>query len=185
MLVLWLPLTVLSYLGMEKLSQLVENKLSADFLVTLLIVLTFPSAIFFSTRFLRQPLEPAKWELFPDYLPESEYKALQFLRDLPDGVVLSSEEIGANLPFLTGKISVLGRESIVRDYPQKLKDFLDFFGAGASPGDRWERVEKYGIDYVYFGQTEMDVSRGGINIKDLDIFTKVFEEPGVQIFRVL
>lgn len=70
MLVLWLPLVVLSYLGMENVAAVVKGKISAEFLVALLIVLTFPSSLFFSTRFLRKPLEPTKWELFPDYLPQ-------------------------------------------------------------------------------------------------------------------
>jgi len=33
------------------------------------------------------------------------------------------------------------------------------------------------------GRTEMDISRGGINIRDLDIFSKAFEDEGVIIYK--
>jgi hypothetical protein len=52
MLILWLPLVTLSYLGMESLVSILKKKVSVDFLVALLVVLTFPSAVFFTTRFL-------------------------------------------------------------------------------------------------------------------------------------
>jgi hypothetical protein len=185
MLVVWLPLVALSYLGMEKLVAFVRTKLSVDFLVGLLIALSFPSAVFFSTYFLRKPLEPTNWPLLPDYLFVSEAQAHKFLKSQPDGVVLCSEEIGMNLPFLMGKKSVLGREPIVRDHKIKMKDYEAFFGEGVTAFDRLEIIRKYEIDYVYFGEYERAVSNFKLNLETTDYLDLIFEKPGVQIFKVI
>ena len=184
MLVVWLPLVILSYLGMEKLVELTKNKISVGFLAALLIVLTFPSAAFFSTRFLRKPLEPTDWPLLPDYLFVNEMQAHKFLKDQPDGVVFCSEEIGMNLPVLTGKKSVLGREPVVRDHKIKMADYGRFFSDGSGAFDRQEIIEKYGIDYIYFGEYERVVSGFKLNLEKEDFLELIFEEPGVQIFEV-
>lgn len=185
MLVIWLPLVVLSYLGIERLVQAIRGKVAVGFLMTLLIVLTFPSVIFFSSYFLRKPLEPTDWPLLPDYLFASELEAHQFLKNQPDGVVLCSEEIGMNLPFLTGKKAVLGREPVVRDHKIKMKDYKAFFGEGVTASDRREIVGKYGIDYVYFGEYERVVSNNKLDLKKEGFLELVFEKPGVQVFKIL
>lgn len=184
MLVLWLPLVVVSYLGMEKIVQDIRGVVSVRFLLILVMILTFPSAVFFSTRFLRKPLEPAKWLLPPDYLPVEEYQALQFLKDLPDGVVLSSEEIGTNLPFLTGKESFLGRRPVLSNYEQKLGSYQYFYSKSASEKDRLSLVRKYQIAYIYFGAYEGGISLGDVKAIEGRCFTPVFEKPGVQLFKV-
>lgn len=185
LLVVWLPLVVLSYLGMEYMVRLFRSKISAGLLVALVIVFTFPSAVFFSTHLLRKAIEPQNWPLLPDYLFENELAAHQFLKHQPEGTVLSSEEIGSNLPFLTGKKSVMGRRPVIRDYRDKTKDYYWFFFDGASASNRLEIIEKYGIDYVYFGEYERVVSEFKVNLEKEKFLEVIFEEPGVQIFKVL
>lgn len=184
MLVLWLPLVTVSYLGMERIVQDIRGVVSVRALLILVIILTFPSAIFFSTRFLRKPLEPAKWPLPPDYLPLDEYEALQFLKDLPEGVVLSSEEIGTNLPFLTGKKSFLGRRPVLSNYEQRLGSYQYFYSESASEKDHLNLIRKYQIDYIYFGGYERAVSWGEVQTLAGKCLAPIFEKPGVQLFKV-
>ena len=45
-------------------------------------------------------------------------------------------------------------------------------------------MKKYQVDYIYFGQKEREVSQGGINVKDLDIFKKIYDDVGISIYEV-
>lgn len=171
MLLMWLPLAILGAYFLTG----VTKKVKGNLLLVTILILSIPSAFFYTSWFLRKPLKPDVYaqskgdggeSLRPEYIKEKELEALNFLKSQPQGVVLCNYEIGMYLPLLSGKQSLLGRDPMVYKFSQKREDYRKFFEAGTQVGEAGRIIEKYGLGYIVFGPEERTISNDLVTMKN-------------------
>jgi hypothetical protein len=110
------------------------------------------------------------------YLTQNEFDALQQLKGMPQGNVLSSFEIGAFVPEYAEKMSLLGER---QETPELAENYAVFF-SNASSGQKQEILRKYDITYVFYSDFE---KKTGTIDPALDI-QKIYENSEVSIYRI-
>jgi hypothetical protein len=136
--------------------------------------------------FLNAPIALARRPATPDTIPGlymngAEIDAMRWLGDQPQGVVMSAFWSGARLPWLAGKKVYLGHWFLTPSANRKAQDMLRFFSPRAPTPAKRSILEQSRIRYVYVGPLERNL--GSVD-PDLPL-TKIYDERGVQIYRVL
>lgn len=106
---------------------------------------------------------------YPYYLTRDEVGALSCLDAVGerDDVVLSSLMIGQYVPPLTGKSAFIAHWAQTVDYYNKEAWSKEFFGTTATNTWRQQVIEKYSIDYIFYGPVEQEL--GEFNPANLSI----------------
>lgn len=173
---LYFPLAFIGYEGLKALPARVHAK------VFLSVIAVSVISIFFFYSFeqmdARNLHENGVLRSQNFFYTESDMKAFLFLRELPPGNVLSSQEIGTYLPYYTEKKSMFfgtNRGDIVLDVDHKISDYKEFF---SSPSRKI--LDKYGIRYVFYGEFE---KRAG-SIGSQDYLKKIYGG-STEIYEVI
>jgi hypothetical protein len=122
------------------------------------------------------------------YYRTDERNAMVFLKSQPQGVVLSSCQMGTYMPIYSGKKTLLAginRSTNIYKYDEKLEDYYTFYSADAIEYQRLSVIEKYNIGYVFYGEIERDVSSGEFMPSRLGYLDLIFQENKTEVYRVI
>ncbi len=120
----------------------------------------------------------------PDlFYPSEVIKAVDWLKahSKPDDVTFSSYSTGNLIPAHAGRRVFLGHEMETVDFARKKEIVQAFFTRMASE-ERCAILEKYGVDFIFFGPYERTI--GQLSPEGLECVEKIYQEGGVEIFRV-
>lgn len=150
-------------------------------IAAIIIILTLPSVIIFTGMRQQYPREV----LYPTYYTTSEYNALKFMEEYPQGRVFASREIGSFLPLYSNKKTILAmyeNESQI-DYNQRIRDYQVFF-SNTSSSTKYDILGQYNITYVFFGENEKGISANTVTLEDVDFLRKIYDDSKTKIFIV-
>lgn len=174
---LWLPMIIAASYAISYLSE--KYKIEPNKIFVALLLISLPSVIMYNALFQEIP----RHNIYPSFYQQDEFAAINFLKAQPDGNVMSSFEIGSYLPFYTGKRTLFGSAlTLITDLDQKITDYNSFYG-NATDTQRLEILDRYHIQYVFFGINEKKVS--GYNILDGKSYLKeIFSTANAKVYRV-
>lgn len=171
---LLIPLCIASMSGVERLSKIklmfFNRKIKDAAIVLAVILLSIPSIIAFSV-YIQQVAHSSGIV----YVSENDYNALKFLKTQPDGRVLSLHQIGSNIPFFTDKEALLFNEA----GDEKAKDAATFY-SDSSLEEKITVLKKYRIEYVFYGENEI---QPGTGLDNLPYLENIYDH-GTKIYRV-
>lgn len=164
-----------------------RRRISALKIISIIFIVSLPSfALYYAfeqslARDIYNPDGTVTPQTF--YYHYSDRAAMSYLKDLEPGVVLSSPEIGAFIPYYSGKQALLEPydKYIVVDYAEKSKDVAAFFSATTSLEGRTEILKKYGIKYIIYGPFEIYKYGKGFDAAGL---TEVYREGDTALYSV-
>lgn len=176
---LLLPLSVAAVAGIDRLSRkkLSGIALTPRKIVVAVILLSLPSLVGFS-YYMQQVAHSSDLV----YVSENDYAAMRFLRTAEAGRVLSSYQIGNNIPYFTGQQALLFN-SDDRELLNRTKDYKLFFSLAATDGERLRILEEYNVTYVFYGDNEKKVSDAKLVLEGKPFLAKLFDD-GTRVFRV-
>jgi len=147
-------------------------------LLVLLAVLT--NLYLFSWRFIDLQRHD-----YPYYLHQEEVGALAWLESEagPNDVVFSSLTIGQYIPALTGTHAFLAHWAQTVDFYGKSQLVNEFFNRETEERRRREILNKYGVDYIFYGPVEQ--SLGDYELTRSPLAQPVYSSSQVQIYRVV
>lgn len=121
---------------------------------------------------------------YPYYLHQEEVAALAWLETNAntDDVALSSLTIGQYLPALTGLHAFLAHWAQTADFFNKSAMVESFFAADTAEAQRRDILQRYSVDYVFYGPAER--SLGNFNPATSALLQQVYASPQVEIYRV-
>ena len=120
----------------------------------------------------------------PDlFYPSEVTKAVDWLKahSTSDDVILSSYITGNLIPARIGRKVFIGHEMETIDFARK-KELMQAFFTQMSGEERCALLEKYGISLIFFGPYERAI--GHLSPGELNCVEKIYQEDGVEIFRV-
>jgi hypothetical protein len=120
----------------------------------------------------------------PDlFYPSEVIKAVDWLKthSTPADITLSSYLTGNLIPARAGRKVFLGHEMETVDFARKQEIVQAFFSRMAE-GERCAILEKHGITLIFFGPYERAL--GSLSPEGLECAEKIYQEDGVEIFRV-
>jgi hypothetical protein len=120
----------------------------------------------------------------PDlFYPSEVIKAVDWLKthSTPADITLSSYLTGNLIPARAGRKVFLGHEMETIDFARKQEIVQAFFSRMAD-GERCAILEKHGITLIFFGPYERAI--GPLSPEGLECAEKIYQEDGVEIFRV-
>jgi hypothetical protein len=97
--------------------------------------------------------------------------------------VLASESTGGLIPARTGQRVALGHWMETVEYPQRQRDVAIFFDAGASDAERIEILNRLGVRYVIFGESERAL--GDFDPDGVDYLRRVYMSGDVSVYAVM
>lgn len=120
----------------------------------------------------------------PVYLQRVQLDAIRWLALRPqDAVVLASPTIGNVLPALAGNLVVVGHLDLTVDFYRKFSDVRAFFSSEMDDGWRRQLLDRYRVDYVYYGANERRY--GSFDPETAGGYLRaVFAGQGVTIYEV-
>jgi hypothetical protein len=121
---------------------------------------------------------------YPFYLYQDEVAAMRWLESNtdPDQVVLSAFSTGHYIPGLAGNRAFLSNAVMTLDFNHKRGLVDEFFESTTPDARRLQIVQKYDIEYVFFGPAERTL--GGYNPAASSLLTQAFSTSVVSIYRV-
>jgi len=120
----------------------------------------------------------------PDlFYPSEVTKAVDWLKahSTPADVILSSYLTGNLIPARIGRKVFIGHEMETIDFARK-KELMQAFFTQMPGEERCALLEKYGISLIFFGPYERAI--GHLSPGELNCVEKIYQEDGVEIFRV-
>ena len=116
-------------------------------------------------------------------LTKGEYEGLIFLKSQPEGVVMASLRYNSFIPYYTDKKAVFfsGR-GYSGELEERKTDYEKFY-SNITDLERLSIIQKYKINYVLFGQTEVGVSNNTLNFDKIPTFKKIFDKD-IKIYEV-
>lgn len=99
----------------------------------------------------------------------------------PDDVIWAAYAMGSYIPAHSGRRVVLGHWTETVDLADKQSATIRFFGT-ASDAERRALLDRYRVDYVFYGPREQAL--GAFNPAGLDYLKPVFRAGEVTIYRV-
>jgi hypothetical protein len=172
------PLSLLAALGVLKF-----NPRGGRLLVVatvLLIGLSLTNVLLVGYNFWLLPGRPN-----PIYRDAGEVDALDWLNGQvdPDDVVLAAYETGNYLPTRVGARAFVGHGPESVNAREKRVLVGHFFDSATDDAWREHRLEKYGVDYVFFGVAERAL--GDFDPHGVDYLERVYETDGYTLFEVI
>lgn len=175
---LLLPLSIASVYGIKYLANTNISflpsriKIKEIHIVLIIALLSLPSLLAFN--FYIQQVAHSSDRV---YVSEKDFQALMFIRDQPNGRVLSNSDIGNVLPFITGKTALLFDGS-------RTERFFDveLFYSNSTDEKKYGILEKYGISYVFYGDNEKKL--GNANLEGLDFLRTIYDN-GTAVYSVV
>lgn len=121
---------------------------------------------------------------YPYYLNQDEVTAMTWLEanGTGDDVVLSSLTVGQYIPAFTGKRAFLAHWAQTVDFYRKTDMVHQFFDDETSQARRWEILETYGVDYVFYGPAEREI--GDYIPASSPFLQQVYASPQVELYQV-
>lgn len=122
---------------------------------------------------------------YPYYLYNDDLAALSWIEANadPQEVVLSSEVTGYYIPAITGTYAFLAHWAQTVDYYHKEQMVYEFFSPQTSDDRRIEILQRYGVDYVFYGAVER--SMGEYPPAQASFLERVYTAGHVEIYRVV
>jgi hypothetical protein len=184
----YIPASVIATKGIVRFSA-TRRALSAKKIVAAAVVLSIPSIVAYNIFFQLAPREHytrSPLESF-EFYSAPEYRALQFLRTQPDGVVMAPLYISFYTPFHAEKRPLLSGESpgaegiISYNQAEKRSDYSRFYSTGTAMDEKKSILGKYGISYIFYTRYESDVL--GASADNLPFLENIYDSGGVTIYR--
>jgi len=173
---LLLPLSMASvhgikYLANTKMPFFSKKKIKEIHIVLIIALLSLPSLLAFN--FYIQQVAHSSDRV---YISEEDFQALMFIKNQPDGRVLSGSDIGNVLPFVTGKTSLLFDDSKTERHFD-----VELFYSNSTKDEKYKILKKYGISYVFYGDHEKKF--GITDLEGLDFLMKIYDNV-TAVYRV-
>ncbi len=158
-----------------------DPKLIQRGLVIILLLLVVPTNIYL---FLWRFVDLGRHD-YPYYLHKEEIAAIEWLETnaRPDDVALSSLTIGQYIPALTGLHAFLAHWAQTVDFYHKEEMVEQFFAVDTSDTQRQEILQKYSVDYIFYGPVER--SLGSYAPESASFLRPVYNSSLVIIYQVL
>jgi len=121
------------------------------------------------------------------YFDESDKDAMAFLNNHPKGTIIASDETNYFLPLWSGHYALyhpaesqyLGGGS---DREEKKKDTALFFSKQVTQQEAQEILEKYDIEYVFYGSKETEL--GNTNIGSYPFLEEIYNSEA-KVYKVI
>jgi len=148
-----------------------KKKIKEIHIVLIIALLSLPSLLAFN--FYIQQVAHSSDRV---YISEEDFQALMFIKNQPDGRVLSGSDIGNVLPFVTGKTSLLFDDSKTERHFD-----VELFYSNSTKDEKYKILKKYGISYVFYGDHEKKF--GITDLEGLDFLMKIYDNV-TAVYRV-
>jgi len=121
----------------------------------------------------------------PTYLPKTEVAALEWMsREVPqDALVLSTYATGNYIPRLSGQRVFIGEDKLTEDLNSREAEVEGFFRPGWSDEKRMNLLQRFGVDYVFYGSEERRI--GDYDPARASFLQPIHQVGEVQIYRVI
>jgi hypothetical protein len=121
----------------------------------------------------------------PTYLPKAEVAALDWMRrEVPrDALVLATYATGNYIPRLAGQRVFIGEDKLTENLDAREADVEGFFRPAWSDEKRTSLLQRFGVDYVFYGADERRV--GDYDPARASFLQPVYQAEGVQVYRVI
>ena len=121
----------------------------------------------------------------PTYLPKAEVAALEWLRrEVPrDALVFATYATGNYIPRLSGQRVFIGEDKLTENLDSREAEVEGFFRAGWSDQERMSLLQRFGVDYLFYGSDERRV--GDYDPSRASFLQPVYQVGGVKIYRVV
>jgi hypothetical protein len=174
---LLLPLAISSVAGIDYLinKRIFKIHLTTLKILIILVVISLPSLLAFN--FYMQKVAHSS-DLA--YISEDDFQAMNFLTKIPDGRVLSSYQIGNNIPYYTGKTALLFNGG----NDEKMTNYQVFYSVNVTEEERIKILKLYNLTYVFFGSNEKSVSSGKLNLSSMSFLDNIYDS-GTQIYKII
>jgi hypothetical protein len=128
------------------------------------------------TTAIRQP--------YPFFRQKSELEVMEWIRDNTDrsAVVLSAYETGNYVAAHAGNRVVLGHWAETVDWDAKYEQTARFYSASTDDAMRIELLERYDVDYVWYGPMERDL--GEFDPISVSYLIPVFDKADTSLLKV-
>jgi hypothetical protein len=174
--VITIPASFIAAIGIGEFSA--RYKISWRKIMALIIVFSLPAIfLYYAFEITRTGMVQKDFVQQNMFYSKSDYDAMLFLKNQPDGIVLCSGYIGNFLPYYSGKKSLLfgiDRTDTVYRFDEKMSDYKKFMAGDA------EVLKKYNIGYVFYGSFEKLDGK----IIDDSLLEKIYDLNGAIIYRV-
>jgi hypothetical protein len=121
---------------------------------------------------------------YPYYLYRDEVTAMQWLeQNAPaDSIVFSVYDTGRYIPGISGQRAFLGHWAQTLDFYGKSNMVQEFFATGIDDIWRQEILQRYGVDYIFYGPAERGL--GDYTLASSPFLQRVYASPLVEIYAV-
>jgi hypothetical protein len=121
----------------------------------------------------------------PTYLPKAEVAALDWMsREVPrDALVLSTYATGNYIPRLSGQRVFIGEDKLTEDLDTRQAEVEGFFRPEWSDEKRTSLLQRFGVDYVFYGADERKV--GDYDPSRSSFLRQVYQGGDVRVYRVV
>jgi len=149
----------------------------------LLEILYFSFAFPSTLLLLIGSISAARIQSSPIFRPISEIQAFEYLAEnvLTEAVVLSSYDSGNNLPAWTNHRVVLGHGPETRNRHEVEDEILLFFSPETSDDIREGLINKYNVDYIFWGPSERKL--GDWDPIETEFLQETYNKNGFAIYR--
>jgi hypothetical protein len=100
----------------------------------------------------------------------------------PHDVILSSYQVGNVIPARIGRRVVWGHWDETAFFDQKKSDVTVFFDGGTPDAKRQDILERYSVDYLFYGPTEQ--AMGDFDPMSVPYLKPSFSTAGVTVYQV-
>lgn len=144
------------------------------------MMLTFTSTIILFAGGIQAVSDPAP----PLYISVEEAKTFAYVEEKisSNAVILCSFQTGNPLPAWAPVHVVLGHSPETANYRQIRREVAAFYRTDTPPQTRLDTLNRYQVEYVYWGPAERDL--GDWDLGAVDFLTLRFQEGAYQIFQV-
>ncbi len=151
----------------------------------LLEILYFSFAFPSTLLLLIGSISAARIQSSPIFRPISEIQAFEYLAEnvLTEAVVLSSYDSGNNLPAWTNHRVVLGHGPETRNRYEVEDEILLFFSPETSDDIREGLINKYNVDYIFWGPSEREL--GDWDPFGTEFLQETYNKNGFAIYRTM
>jgi hypothetical protein len=181
------PLSLLAALGLQQIS--LKSQVSSKSQVAGVRQWLLVGAVLFALSLTNVMLVAGntlvlRWHPAPIYRRVAEIAALDWMdaRVEPDDVVLSSYETGNYLPARVWVRVFVGHGPETVHFAEKKALVARFFDAATDDAWRRDLLEKYGIDYVFWGPAERRV--GDFDPRAAAYLRAIYDADGYVVFQV-
>jgi len=169
----WVAVVVLACLAVSRWQNPIRG------IVTWVWLLSFPATVILIWGGITAARRPA----YPLFRERAETEAFLFLQAnaSPDEMVLSVYRTGNALPAWAPVHVVLGHPAETLNYQETARDVHRFYSASTRSAWRWGMLERYHVDYVFWGPAEREL--GNWNPEGATCLERIYDSQGYGIYR--